>query len=85
MEMAALGKASVLRLREPFRRGDRVMVVDAPAWCRRYLAGRAGYVARVLPFAGDIWVRFERPVAPWCERMEAVDEFPFTLDQLSAA
>ena len=41
---------------------------------------------RVLPFAGgDVWVRFERPVNPWCERMEPVEEFPFARNQLAAA
>ncbi len=59
--------------------GDRVMVVDAPSWCRRYLAGKVGRVVRVLPFkGGDVWVRFERPVTPWCESMEALEEFPFS-------
>ncbi|MBI2912427.1 MAG: hypothetical protein HYY03_00725 [Chloroflexi bacterium] len=66
--------------------GDRVMVVDAPSWCRRYLAGRAGRVVRVLPFAGgDVWVRFERPVAPWCDHMDPVEEFPFSPWQLASA
>ena len=65
--------------------GDRVVIVDAPSWVRRYFTGRAGRVSRVLPFAGgDVWVRFERPVIPWCERMEAVEEFPFAPEQLAA-
>lgn len=71
--------------RVELRRGDRVRVLDAPAWCRRHFAGRAGEVVRVLPFAGDVWVRFDLPVSPWCERMDPVDEFPFAPDQLSAA
>ncbi len=66
--------------------GDRVLVLDAPSWCRRYFAGRAGRVTRVLPFAGgDVWVRFEPPVTPWCERMDPVKEFPFSPQQLQAA
>jgi len=66
------------------RIGDRVVVVYAPSWCRRYLAGRLGRVARVLPFpGGDVWVRFERPVTPWCERMDPVQEFPFSPWQLA--
>ena len=32
--------------------GDRVVIVDAPSWVRRYFTGRAGRVVRVLPFAG---------------------------------
>ena len=68
------------------RTGDRVLVVDAPSWCRRYFAGRAGRVARVLPFpGGDVWVRFERPVSPWCDRMDPVEQFPFAPGQLAAA
>lgn len=68
------------------RPGDRVRILDAPSWCRRYFNGREGRVVRVLPFAkGDVWVRFERPVRPWCDRMEAVEEFPFSLDQVAAA
>jgi len=66
--------------------GDRVVIVDAPSWVRRYFTGRSGRVLRVLPFAGgDVWVRFERPVIPWCDRMEAVEEFPFAPEQLVAA
>ncbi len=66
--------------------GARVRILDAPSWCRRYFAGRTGRVVRVLPFpGGDVWVRFERPVTPWCDRMEAVEEFPFAPDQLAAA
>jgi hypothetical protein len=65
--------------------GDRVVILDAPSWCRRYFTGRAGRVARVLPFAGDVWVRFERPIIPWCDRMDPVEEFPFARDQLAAA
>ncbi len=66
--------------------GDKVLVVDAPSWCRRYFAGRLGRVVRVLPFhGGHAWVRFELPVTPWCERMDPVDEFPFALDELAAA
>ncbi len=66
--------------------GDRVVVVDAPAWCRRYLAGRVGRVVRILPFGGgDAWVRFERPVGPWCERMDPVEEFPFSPGHLAPA
>ncbi len=66
--------------------GDRVRILDAPSWCRRYFAGTAGRVVRVLPFAGDnIWVRFERPVSPWCDRMDTVEEFPFAPEQLAAA
>ena len=34
---------------------------------------------------GDVWVRFEQPVRPWCERMDAVEEFPFGPDQVAAA
>jgi hypothetical protein len=68
------------------RPGDRVRILDAPSWCRRYFAGRDGRVVRTLPFAGgDVWVRFERPVRPWCERMDAVEEFPFALDQVTPA
>jgi hypothetical protein len=68
------------------RPGDRVRVLGAPSWCRRYFSGREGRVVRVLPFAkGDVWVRFERPVRPWCDRMEAVKEFPFSPDQVAAA
>ena len=68
------------------RPGDRVRILDAPSWCRRYFTGRAGQVVRVLPFAGgDVWVRFEQPVRPWCERMDAVEEFPFAPDQVAAA
>ena len=66
--------------------GDHVLVLDAPSWCRRYFRGKAGHVVRVLPFdGGDVWVRFERPVIPWCDRMEPVEEFPFGPDQLAAA
>lgn len=66
--------------------GDHVLVRDAPSWCRRYFTGKAGRVVRVLPFdGGDVWVRFERPVVPWCNRMDPVEEFPFTPDQLAAA
>jgi len=66
--------------------GDRVVIVDAPSWVRRYFTGRAGRVVRVLPFAGgDVWVRFERPVIPWCDRMEPVEVFPFAPEQLAAA
>jgi hypothetical protein len=65
--------------------GDRVVVLDAPSWCRRYFAGKAGRVMRVLPFAGDVWVRFERPVIPWCDRMDPVEVFPFARDHLAAA
>ena len=68
------------------RTGDRVLIVDAPSWCRPYFAGKAGRVIRVLPFpGGDVWVRFERPVKPWCERMDPVEEFPFGRDQVAAA
>ncbi len=68
------------------RAGDRVLILDAPSWCRRYFAGKAGRVVRVLPFpGGDVWVRFERPVTPWCERMDPVEEFPFSPRQLAAA
>ncbi len=71
---------------EELATGDRVVIVDAPAWVRRYFTGRAGRVVRVLPFAGgDVWVRFERPVIPWCDRMDPVEEFPFAPEQLSAA
>jgi len=43
-------------------------------------------VVRVVPFAGgDVWVRFERPVVPWCERMDPVEEFPFAPAQLAVA
>ena len=66
--------------------GDRVRVVDAPSWCRRYFTGQAGRVLRVLPFRdGDVWVRFEQPVSPWCDRMDPIDEFPFAPGQLAAA
>ena len=66
--------------------GDRVRILDAPSWCRGYFTGKAGRVVRVLPFAGDnVWVRFERPVMPWCDRMDAVEEFPFAPEQLAAA
>lgn len=68
------------------RAGDRVRVLDAPSWCRRYFTGKAGRVVRVVPFpGGDVWVRFERPVTPWCERMDPVAEFPFAPDQVAAA
>ncbi len=66
--------------------GDRVRILDAPSWCRRYFTGKAGRVVRVLPFpGGDVWVRFERPVTPWCDRMDTVEEFPFAPEQLAAA
>ncbi len=66
--------------------GDRVHILDAPSWCRRYFTGKAGRVVRVLPFrGGDVWVRFERPVIPWCDRMEPVEEFPFAPEHLVAA
>jgi len=66
--------------------GDRVVIVDAPSWVRRYFTGKAGRVVRVTPFAGgDVWVRFERPVIPWCDRMDPVEEFPFAPAQLAAA
>jgi hypothetical protein len=66
--------------------GDRVRILDAPSWCRRYFAGKAGRVVRVLPFpGGDVWVRFDRPVTPWCDRMDTVQEFPFAPEQLAAA
>ena len=66
--------------------GDRVHILDAPSWCRRYFAGKAGRVVRVIPFpGGDVWVRFERPVIPWCDRMDPVEEFPFAPEQLAAA
>ncbi len=66
--------------------GDRVLVLDAPSWCRRYLTGLTGHVIQVLPFdRGDVWVRFERAVTPWCERMDPVEEFPFSPQQLQAA
>jgi len=66
--------------------GDRVVIVDAPSWVRRYFTGRPGRVVRVVPFAGgDVWVRFERPVIPWCDRMEPVEEFPFAPAQLAVA
>ncbi len=66
--------------------GDRVVIVDAPSWCRRYFAGQVGRIVRVLPFTrGDVWVRFERPVGPWCDRMESIEEFPFAPDHLAAA
>ena len=68
------------------RIGDMVVVVDAPSWCRRHLAGRAGRIVRVLPFeGGDVWVRFEWPVAPWCDHMDPVEEFPFSPWQLASA
>ncbi len=68
------------------RLGDRVRIVDAPSWCRRYFAGKAGWVVRTLPFAGgDVWVRIEQPVRPWCERMDVVEEFPFAPEQVAAA
>ncbi|OGO46537.1 MAG: hypothetical protein A2W34_03650 [Chloroflexi bacterium RBG_16_64_32] len=68
------------------RPGDRVLILDAPSWCRRYFTGKAGEVVRVLPFpGGDVWVRFERPVTPWCERMDPVEEFPFSPRHLAAA
>ena len=70
---------------EELAAGDRVVIVDAPSWVRRYFTGRAGRVVRVVPFAGDVWVRFERPVIPWCERMDPVEEFPFAPEQLAAA
>ena len=71
---------------ESLQPGDRVLIRDAPSWVRRYFTGRAGRVSRVLPFAGgDVWVRFERPVIPWCARMEAVEEFPFAPEKLAAA
>ena len=66
--------------------GDRVLIRDAPSCVRRYFTGRSGRVSRVLPFpGGDVWVRFERPVIPWCDRMEPVEEFPFAPEQLAAA
>jgi len=68
------------------RPGDRVLILDAPKWCRDYFAGLQGRVTRVLPFdSGDVWVRFERPVDPWCERMDPVEEFPFAAADLTAA
>ena len=43
-------------------------------------------MVRVIPFpGGDVWVRFEPPVIPWCDRMDAVEEFPFAPEQLAAA
>ncbi len=66
--------------------GDRVHILDAPSWCRRYFAGKAGRVVRVIPFPGGaVWVRFERPVIPWCDRMDPVEVFPFAPEQLAAA
>ncbi len=66
--------------------GDRVRILDAPSWCRRYFTGKAGRVVRVPPFpGGDVWVRFEWPVTPWCDRMDTVEEFPFAPEQLAAA
>ena len=63
--------------------GDEVIVRGAPEWCRRYLAGLTGRVTRVLPFPnGEVWVRFDAPVSPWCERMEPLAEFPFTREEL---
>ncbi len=66
------------------RVGDRVLIVDAPSWCRRYVEGRHGCVARVLPFEEEplIWVRFEPPIPPWCARMESLEEFPLAAGQL---
>src|SRR4030067_3296175 len=47
------------------RPGDRVLILDAPSWCRRYFTGKAGEVVRVLPFpGGDVWVRVERRLHP---------------------
>lgn len=67
------------------RVGDRVLVVDAPSWCRRFVEGRHGCVARVFPFDEEplVWVWFEPPIAPWCARMEALEEFPFASGQLT--
>ena len=71
---------------ESLQPGDRVLILDAPSWVRRYFTGRSGRVVRVVPFAGgDVWVRFERPVIPWCDRMDAVEEFPFAPEQLAVA
>lgn len=67
------------------RPGDRVRIEDAPAWCRRHFTGRAGQVVRVVPLAGgDVWVRFEQPVRPWCKGMDAVKEFPFAPNHLAS-
>jgi hypothetical protein len=85
-EVARVRRIAQARAIVTVRRGDRVRVLDAPAWCRRYLAGQVGRVVRVMPLAaGDVWVRFDRPVDPWCDRMDPVVEFPFSPDQLSAA
>lgn len=66
--------------------GDRVVVLDAPSWCREHFSGKVGCVSRVLPFpAGDIWVQFDTPVAPWCSRMDPVEEFPFSWNEVTAA
>ncbi len=68
------------------RAGDRVLILDAPSWCRSYFTGKEGRVVRVLPFpGGDVWVRFESPVSPWCERMDPVEESPFSPRQIAAA
>lgn len=89
MEVELSARAKIAEIRREvesvrLRPGDRVLVVDAPSWCRRYFAGRTGRVARTFPF-GDVWVRFERPVEPWCDSMDPVDEFPFAPAQLAAA
>ncbi len=66
------------------RAGDRVLIVDAPSWCRRYVEGRRGCVARVFPFDKEplVWVRFEPPVPSWCPRMKTLEEFPFAAGQV---
>lgn len=64
--------------------GDRVLIVDAPSWCRRYVKGKRGRVARVLPFAEEplVWVRFRPAITPWCPRMGPLQEFPLAAGQL---
>ena len=84
--MATATESRPLSKNGHLRAGDRVLILDAPSWCRRYFAGRAGRVVRILPFAeGDVWVRFEPPVNSWCDRMDPVEEFPFARHQLAAA
>ncbi len=66
------------------RAGDMVLIVDAPSWCRRYVEGMLGYIARVFPFGEEplVWVRFEPPIPSWCPRMETLEEFPFAAGQV---
>ncbi len=69
-----------------FHAGDRVLVTDAPSWCRRHVQGKRGYVTRVLPFDEEplVWIRFDPPIPAWCPSMDALDVFPFAAGQLKS-